>query len=296
MDTTTSHRGRAGVRAEFREVLGRRMRCLRAGSGPALLLLHPVGYPADVFVRNVDALGERFAVVAPDLPGQGFSDTPACPDAPPQVAMADAVIALADDLGFDRFAVLGSSLGGLVAALVALRAPHRVAALVLVGTGSVFNEPAGQPATLARVFENGSTAYRDPSLAACRARLANSCFVPPPAEDLLLAQITAYALPGALDAYRTIIDGVAATIADPAANAHPHLARIAAPTLVVIGEDDPRTSRATHEAGVARMPDARLVAYPRCGHLPFLEIPARFNADVAAFVERALSADPGSAR
>lgn len=258
------------MRAEFRDVLGRRMRCLRAGSGPALVLLHPVGYPADVFARNLDALGERFTVVAPDLPGQGFSDGPVRWDAPPQVGMADAVVALADALGFGRFSVLGSSLGGLVAALVALRARDRVDALVLVGTGSAFNDPAGQPATLARVFENGSTAYRDPSIASCRARLANSCFEAPPAEDLLLAQITAYALP--------------------------HLERIAARTLVVIGEDDPRTSRATHEAGVARIPDARLLAYPRCGHLPFLELPDRFNADVAAFLADAAPSDPRSPR
>ena len=284
------------MRAEFRDVLGRRMRCLRAGTGPALVLLHPVGYPADVFARNVDALGERFTVVAPDLPGQGFSDGPARWDVPPQVGMADAVVALADALGFARFSVLGSSLGGLVAALVALRARERVDALVLVGTGSTFNDPAGQPATLARVFENGSTAYRDPSIASCRARLANSCFEAPPADDLLLAQITAYALPGALDAYRAIVDGVAASIGDPAASALPHLERIAARTLVVIGEDDPRTSRATHEAGVARIPGARLLAYPRCGHLPFLERPDRFNADVAAFLADAAPSDPRSPR
>jgi pimeloyl-ACP methyl ester carboxylesterase len=273
------------VRAEFRDVLGRRMRCLRAGRGPALLMIHGVGYPADVFVRNLDALGEGRETIAPDLPGQGFSEGPARWDVPPQVGMADAVIALADQLGLERFAVLGSSLGGLVAALVALRARDRVDALVLVGTGSTFNDPAGQPATLARVFENGSSAYRDPSIATCRARLANTCFRAPPAEDLLLAQITAYALPGALESYRAIIDGVAASIGDPAASALPHLERITARTLVVIGENDPRTSRATHEAGVARIPHARLVAYPECGHLPFLELPGRFNADVAAFLD-----------
>ena len=280
--------------AEFHDVLGRRMRCLRAGRGPALLMLHPVGYPADVFARNLDALGEHFSVVAPDLPGQGFSDAPPRWDAAPQVDMARAVVALADVLGFARFSVLGSSLGGLVAALVALEARARVDALVLVGTGSTFNDPAGQPATLARVFENGSTAYRDPSIATCRARLANSCYEAPAADDLLLSQITAYALPGALDAYRSIIERVSASIGDPAASALPHLEQITARTLVVIGEDDPRTSRATHEAGVARIPDARLVAYPRCGHLPFLEMPDRFNADLIAFLDVDASTDQRS--
>jgi pimeloyl-ACP methyl ester carboxylesterase len=275
---------RAGVRAVFCEILGLRLRYLTAGTGPAVMLVHPVGYPAEIFARNIDALAAGFTVVAPDLPGQGFSAAPACWDAAPQEVMAGAVLALADHLGIDRFTVVGSSLGALVAARVALRHPERVDGLVLIGSGSVFNEPAGQPEVLGRVFANGSSAYRDPSLETCRARLANTCHSLPSAEDILLTQITAYALPGALDAYRAIIDGLCATIADPRSSAYAHLAQIRARTLVMVGADDVRTSFAAHAAGAARMPDARIVSYDACGHLPFLERPDRFNADLLRFL------------
>jgi pimeloyl-ACP methyl ester carboxylesterase len=283
---------RRSMRAGFERVDGRLMRYLVAGSGPALLLIHPVGYPADVFARNFEALAEAFTVVAPDLPGQGFSEAPASWDPAPQRLMMRSVLALADRIGLGRFHLAGSSLGGLIAALIALHHGDRVLSLTITGSGSVFNEPSGQPAVLEQVFRNGSSAYLEPSLERCRARLANTCHVAPPAEDILLTQITAYAWPGALEAYRSIIQGLAATIADPQHSVYPHLEQIRVPSLVIVGAEDKRTSAQSHAAGVQRMADARMLVYPGCGHLPFLEQPERFNRDLLDFAGNADGARP----
>jgi len=272
------------MRAVFATIGGLKTRALVAGSGPALILVQPVGYPADVFARTLAGLADRFTVVAPDVPGQGFSEPPAAWPAAPQVMMADHVLALADHLGVGRFSVLGSSLGGLVAALIARRAPERVDALVIVGSGSVFNDPAGQPRTLQAVYANGSRVFADPSLETCRARLHVTCHRRPEAEDILLTQITAYAQPGMGAAYKAIIDGVSATAADPEATVHPHLETLAMRSLVIVGEQDIRTSYAAHRAGAARMPDARILRLPDCGHLPFLELPEVFNDALARFL------------
>ena len=272
------------MKAHFVCVRGLRTRYLAAGNGPALLLVHPVGYPAEVFARLMPILADRYTLIAADVPGQGFSAAPSDWGMAPQLFMTDHMLALMEQLGISQYAVLGSSLGGLIAALIALRAPERVNKLILVGTGSVFNLPATQPQSLQAVYENGARAYADPSLATCRQRLANTCHHLPEAEDILLTQITAYALPGAAQAYRQIIEGVAATIADPACNAYDHLAEIAAPTLVILGSQDKRTSVPAHREGVARMRDARLIEIADCGHLPFLEQPQQFGAALSDFL------------
>ena len=274
------------MKVRFAAINGLRMRYLEAseGNGPPLLLIHPVGYPAEIFARTLGGISWSVRLIAPDLPGQGFSEAPAEWSVAPQVFMARQVIALADALGIETFSILGSSLGGLVAALVALEAPSRVDNLVLVGTGSVFNDPSTQPKVLEAVYANGSRAYRDPSLETCRDRLSKTCFRAPPAEDILLAQLTAYALPGALETYRAIIDGLIASAADPASTAFPRLEALTMRSLVIVGEQDIRTSFEAHRAGCQRMRDARLLRLPDCGHLPYLEMPDEFNRAVSTFL------------
>jgi len=273
------------MKTVFVRIGGRLTRVITAGQGPALVLIHPVGYPADVFARNIGPLSQAFTVIAPDLPGQGFSEPPERWHGAPQNIMHRLVLDLVDELGFDRFHVAGSSLGGLIAALLALRDSDRVLSLTVLGSGSVFNDPAGQPAVLQQVYANGSRAYSDPSFERCRERMTNTCHRLPEAGDILLTQMTAYAWPGALESYRAIIEGLAASIADPGASVYPHLERIGVPTLVVVGANDPRTSIEAHQAGARRMLDARMIVYPECGHLPFLEQSDRFNRDLAEFAQ-----------
>lgn len=272
------------MRACFITVDGLRTRYLCAGSGPALLLVHPVGYPADIFARNLESLASSHFVIAPDLPGQGFSEPPPCWHVAPQCFMAEHLAAVMRHLDLARYSVVGSSLGGLVAALLALRHPKSVDRLVIVGSGSVFNDPAGQPAVLQQVMANGSTAYVEPSLESCRRRIANTCFAPPQADDILTAHLTAYAWPGALEHYRSIIAAVSETALDPEASAYGHLEAIEAPTLVIVGREDKRTSYESHLAGTLRIPGARIATLEQCGHLPFLEQPEAFNSLLVRFL------------
>lgn len=275
-----------GTKAAFIVIDGLRMRYLAAGAGdrPVLVLIHPVGYPAEVFVRSLAGLADRFRVIVPDLAGQGFSDPPAVWDRPPQVFMARQVLALLDHLGHQRFSLLGSSLGGLIAGLIARMEPDRVENLIIVGSGSVFNDPATHPRTLEATYANGSRPYADPSLPVCRDRLTRTCFKAPDAEDVLLTQVTAYALPGAGESYKRIIDGMIAAVEDPDATVFHHLERIATRSLVMLGREDIRTSYASHRDGAMRLPNARLAVIEQCGHLPQLEHPALFNDLVARFL------------
>src|ERR1700743_1960211 len=113
------------MRARYLTIGGLQTRLLEGGQGGSpLFLLHAVGLTADTWHRNIDALSERGLVVAPDMPGHGFTDALSELAEAPQLTWARHVIALADALGAQRFHVAGSSFSGLVAALVALDAPE----------------------------------------------------------------------------------------------------------------------------------------------------------------------------
>lgn len=114
---------------------GLRLRVLEAGApqGPSLVLLH--GWGASVYswraaIPEFAAAG--FRVIAADLPGHGLSDKPADPDRYTRPAMIDAVGALLDTLDVQRALVAGVSMGGAIAAGLAVNRHPRVARVALV--------------------------------------------------------------------------------------------------------------------------------------------------------------------
>jgi len=120
-------------RLRFRTIDTRRGRLstIEAGSGRPLVAMHGLGATKGSFLPTVAALGDRYRVIAVDLPGFGDSDKPigADYDAP---FFALAVSALLDALELDRAHLIGNSLGGRVALEVGLLHPDRVDRLVLL--------------------------------------------------------------------------------------------------------------------------------------------------------------------
>jgi pimeloyl-ACP methyl ester carboxylesterase len=113
----------------------------RTGSGPPLVLLHALGLSRDSWDPVLPALARHFDVLTVDLPGCGSS-----PPLPPGVepspgALAEAVAGLLDDLGVERPAVVGNSVGGWVA--VELAGHRQVASLTLLSPAGLW--PGGTP-------------------------------------------------------------------------------------------------------------------------------------------------------
>jgi 2-hydroxy-6-oxonona-2,4-dienedioate hydrolase len=278
------------MKVTFTNVDGTETRYLHAGQGEAVFLLHGIGMSGESFIRNIDALGEGFAVFAPDLLGHGFTASVDFGKAPPQCLMARHIRGLADALGIRSYSVAGTSYGALVAALMYFDAPERVRSAVLIGSGSVFHEAEEQKATLQAAAANGSRAMRDVTMESCRRRMAKIVYDPACVpEEILPIQMTSYARPDRLAAYEAAIAGSILTMDLPEARVYERLEALDLPVLVITGREDIRARWTAHVEGVERMPRARLVAYEKCGHMPFIEHPARFNADLFEF----LSTDTG---
>ena len=104
--------------------------------GRPLLLLHGFTGAKEDFTEWLDPLAERgWHAVAPDHRGHGRSDKPVSEDAYSFSMVADDSMALADALGWGRFTLLGHSMGGMVAQLMATTSPQRLTGLVLMDTG-----------------------------------------------------------------------------------------------------------------------------------------------------------------
>jgi pimeloyl-ACP methyl ester carboxylesterase len=109
----------------------------RQGAGPPLLLVHGIGSRRGVWDPVIPLLAPERETIALDLPG--FGDSPPLPaETEPTVeALADAVAALAQELGLERSHVAGNSLGGGIALELARRgAVASAAALSPIGFGS----------------------------------------------------------------------------------------------------------------------------------------------------------------
>ncbi|MGH9231710.1 MAG: alpha/beta fold hydrolase, partial [Acidimicrobiales bacterium] len=216
-----------------------------------------------------------FRVTAPELAGFGRSDP-----APEWHRIEDAVFdlrLLLDGLDLDRPLVIGSSLGGWLAAELAVWFPDRVGALVLV-------DPVGLRVEGAPVFD---------LFAARRDETARRLL--PGGGDLL--GLLAPALEGDDDPNAPLLHLLHAAEATARLGWNPflhdpklagRLPLVTAPTLVVWGADDGIVPRDHGEAYAAGIPGARLEIVEGCGHLPALERPAVVSDLVAGFAGAAL--------
>ncbi len=122
---------------KIRDITTSRLRhsAAEAGSGAPLLLLHGFTGAKEDFADVLDAFADRgWHVVAPDLRGHGGSEAPEGEGDYSLEILADDAFALADALGWEDFTLLGHSMGGMVAQVMALRGSGRIRALVLMDT------------------------------------------------------------------------------------------------------------------------------------------------------------------
>ena len=276
------------MQVKFVDINGVSTRYLFEGSGYPLLLLHGAGLLADSWLRNIPTLGQDFHVVAPDLLGHGFSGSGEHRNGPPQPHTVAHLCNLVDSLGINKFAVAGSSYGGLMAGLLYFAMPERVEKLIIVSSGSSFNTEEDSAVSLRESFKNGLSAITNPTFETCHARMSRIFYDPEKIpSELIMMQMTTYAMPGVREAYENRMNGMMELEAARPFRIRERLGQINVPTLVVLGKQDPRIKDYDKAVEVAReLPKGTLVSFDKSGHLPHIEHPQKFNRLVKDFIKK----------
>ena len=213
----------------------------------AVVLAGSLGSTSAMWDAQAAALERRFDVARHDYPGHGGAPLDDVADVRD---LARGVLARAGE----RFSFVGLSLGGAVAMRIALDAPERIDRLVLACTSARFGEPATWEERARLVRADGVEAVVDTVL---------ERWFTPAFRDL--GRYRAMFLSTDAEGYARCCDALARW------DAREELGRIAAPTLVVSGADDPSTPPEHGELLAARIPGARHVVIPRARHLANVE-------------------------
>jgi pimeloyl-ACP methyl ester carboxylesterase len=257
-------------------------------TGQPLFLLHGFTGAKEDLTDWLDPFADLgFHAVAPDLRGHGASGAPAAESAYSLITFADDVLGLADELGWDRFFLLGHSMGGMIAQIVTMQAPARVARLVLMDTTHAPVEgvdPDMAELGIALARSEGMDALAD-AMASMESPLTTE------ADARVRAERPGYAEFGERKLRASSPAMYAAMV--PEMLDQPDrldaLRTLTMPVLVVVGEQDTPFLGASQRMAEA-IPGAQLEIIPDAGHSPQFEAPEAWWKVVSDFF-----GEPGTA-
>jgi pimeloyl-ACP methyl ester carboxylesterase len=237
------------------------------GPGHPFLLLHGGGGPQTV-AGFAGLLAEQRAarVITPVHPGFGGTTRPDwLTDVP---TLAQVYVRLLDELGLENVTVVGNSIGGWIAAELALLGSGRISGVVLVNAAGIHvpGHPVADPFTLTPA-ELSALAFHDPAK-----------FAVDPSAFSDAQRAVAITNRAALQVY-----------SEPHAMADPtlreRLAKVTHPVLVAWGESDQVVDTEYGRAYAAAVPGARFALLPRTGHMPQIETPGQLLPVISDFAD-----------
>ena len=266
------------------EVDGARINYAEIGTGPAIVFVHGLGGCWQNWLENMPRMAELgYRAIALDLPGFGSSPMPPWPISIPEYGQLLGDFREALSLG--TCTLVGNSMGGFIAAEVAVGEPEWVDRLVLVSSAGISHATMRRGPVLAgaRISILVNPLLRRVDIASMKRRglrklaLGGVMRHPDRMPREMLVEFIAPALgaPG-------FVPAVAALTGYDLLD---RLERIRVPTLVVWGRDDLVVPAADAAGFLQRIPGAELVVFDDCGHVPMAEHPTRFNRLLARFCE-----------
>jgi pimeloyl-ACP methyl ester carboxylesterase len=256
----------------------------KAGTGPAVLLIHGLGGTRGTWRHLIPGLARTHTVIAPDLPGHGGSDPPAGDYS--LGAHACAMRDLLLTLGYPRASIVGHSLGGGVALQTAYQFPERTERIVLISSGGL--GPEVTPLLRAATLPGADAVVA--GLSTIPAALTQRLFgVLPALIGRSDARVLAEVLRGLteeqqrqafLRTARTVIDWRGQTV-----SAHRQLSLLSeVPLLVAWGANDKTIPPHHHHALAERVPHAVTVQITGAGHYPHETAPTQVLSALQTFL------------
>jgi pimeloyl-ACP methyl ester carboxylesterase len=253
-----------------------------SGDGEPVVLVHGLGGQWQNWLENIPRLAQERRVLAMDLPGHGLTPEPS--DKISISGYGRCVDSFCEELGVGRAAVVGNSMGGFIAAEVAIQFPERVSRLVLVSAAGISSADTLQRPilTIGRVAAAiaTNTAARHRTLAA-RPITRHSSLALVARHPRLLKPDLAYegffkgaGKGGFDDALRACLDY----------DFRDRLPDVKVPTLIVWGEKDSIIPVRDANEFERLIPDSRKVVMRDTGHIPMAERPQAFNDVLVKFL------------
>jgi pimeloyl-ACP methyl ester carboxylesterase len=274
-----------------------------AGTGHPLILLHGGGPGANGwsnYQSNIHALSKKYRVILPDVPGYGKSDE--FTDLEGVTALqTESIKLLMDELGIEKAALCGNSMGGLLTLHFAANYNERISHMLTMGAPlpgalPLTMSPAGPGPGVKTLIQT----FRNPTPENFRLVCESMLFDPAYITDALLQERskTALASPQHLKNFLRLVES-GKLLPNPAEGTAliAKLSQVKTPAFIMHGRDDRVVSFEASLRIVSLLQNSQLMIFNRCGHWIQLEQAKIFNTMVDAFlsVDHNASKTPSSA-
>jgi pimeloyl-ACP methyl ester carboxylesterase len=265
-----------------------RTRTIEYGSGTPLILIHGIGGHAEAYARNVVRLGSAYHAIAIDLLWHGLSGKPEF-TANTIAEYCKQIVDLLDDLGAQKAAIEGESLGGWVTLWFALHYPERVEKIILNTTAGIkYDESAVKIDTVGgrdALRERSMAAIQNPNRETIRKRLEWLMASPDRVTDELVD--LRYALYSRPDTQASLTKVFEHTFSDASASerlAESTVGKITAPTLVLWSDKNPGSGPDAGQRVARLIPGSQYYCINDAAHWPQWEQPQQHDETVLAFL------------
>lgn len=256
----------------FIQVDGNKIRYLESGdSKNILVLVHGLGASAERWNNVIPNFAKYYHVIVPDLIGFGYSDKPIVDYTTD--FFSTFLGKFFDALGIKRPNVIGSSLGGQIAAEYASANPNNVEKLILVSPSGAMKQstPALDAYIMAALYPNEQSAKNAFELMESSGNEVD--------DGIVHGFIERMQLPNAKLAFMSTVLGL-----KNSEIIMPKLHMIQSPTLIIWGSKDPVIPIQYADNFASYIVDCRFYQMDGCGHTPYVQDPSTFSSVVLEFL------------